>query len=77
MPDLQGDHDRPYAFCMAEQRAAALQKLVAVRKLAHADCEPCRVIDGLYVGAQQPRCYSCTMPSQHGCGQGSDSTVCL
>lgn len=33
-----------------QRRAAALHKLAAVRSFAHQDCEPCCVIDGLFVG---------------------------
>ena len=39
-----------------QRRAAALHKLAAVRNFAHQDCEPCCVMDGLFVGVR---------PSQH------------
>lgn len=42
-----------------QRRAAALQKLVAVRNFAHQDCEPCCVIDGLFVGAALKEVYPC------------------
>lgn len=32
------------------QRQLAIQKLVAVRQYAHLDGEPCKLLDGLYVG---------------------------
>lgn len=35
-----------------DARMVALQKFAAVRRFAQADAEPCRVLDGLYVGAR-------------------------
>ena len=37
-----------------DMRLAALQKFATVRRFAKADAEPCRVLDGLYVGASLP-----------------------
>lgn len=33
------------------QQHMAIQKLVSVGNFAHQDCEPCCVLDGLYLGA--------------------------
>ena len=49
----QGDRHVGLPLSAVEQRrAAALHKLVAVRNFAHQDCEPCCVIDGLFVGVR-------------------------
>lgn len=39
-----------------DTRLVAIHKLAAVRRFAHADAEPCQVLQGLFVGAAHGWC---------------------
>ena len=45
-------------------RCTAIQKLISVRNLTHQDCDPCWVLEGLYLGATlHPNLLAWLLPS--------------
>ena len=69
---------RPAAMQDEEDaRVVALQKFAAVRRFAQADAEPCRVLDGLYVGARLPWGQAVRLARSAVCAWQSPGQVCV